>query len=163
MAMQNGATTKPMIALGKSPADCWRWLGALDGAGYPRKQHCGRAMLAKRWMWEQMFGPIPNDLVVSSTCGTRECTNPHHLCVQSQADANRCGAGTILLPADVLEIKREKASRTAGLAETLAHRYGCSRRLIFDIWGGRAWSRRQAPRTDHNRASRSSAPMSAAP
>lgn len=136
-----GQTLKPMIRLPKDPADCWTYLGPKTPDGYGKKRYCGHDISAPRWLWMTLFGPLPDDLAVSHTCGHPGCMNPHHLRACSQADANRAGIGATLTPADVLDIKRAKKGRTIGTAALLAERYGVSRRLIFDIWGKRAWSK----------------------
>ena len=133
-----GQTLKPLVLLGRDPADCWQYLGAKTSDGYGKKTVGDRTVSAGRWIWETLFGPLPAGLVVSTTCGTHGCLNPHHLRACTQADANRAGVGATLLPGDVVEIKRAKKLRTLGTATALAQRYGCSKREIFDIWGGRA-------------------------
>lgn len=136
-----GQTIKPLVDLGKTPDACWTYLGPTTADGYGKKQLNGKTVSAGRWIWETLFGPLPGGLIISTSCGTRGCINPHHLRACTQADANRSGIGATLLPGDVAEIKRAKKDRTFNTAGLLAERYGCSRRLIFDIWGGRAWGK----------------------
>ena len=136
-----GQTIKPLVQLGREPGDCWLYLGAKPPDGYGKKTVADRTVTASRWIWETLFGPLPDGLVVSTACGTRGCLNPHHLRACTQADANRAGVGATLLPGDVIDIKRAKKTRTLGMAGVLAQRYGCSTREIFDIWGGRAWGK----------------------
>ena len=64
----------------RGPDDCWLWTGSVSGKeGYP--QVWGVAFYwkyAHRVLWEELFGPIPeNDLVIRS-CGEKLCCNPSH-------------------------------------------------------------------------------------
>ena len=142
-----GAILKPLVAFGRTPEDCWRWLGNHDETGVPTKTYLGKHMPARRWLWIQLFGPIPEGLVVTTmpVCGNKACMNPWHFRACHQADANRAGVGTVFLPADVVEIKRAKKHRTPCTARILAERYGCSVIAIRDIWSGRTWRSRKAP------------------
>ena len=135
-----GAVLKPLVKLGRTPADCWTWLANHDANGVPTKQFAGKHMPARRWMWAQLFGPIPDGLVVTTNCGNKACVNPHHLRACFQAEANRTGCNTHLLPGDVIEIR---AARKKGLnsARVLAEHYGVSERAIYDVWSRRSWSR----------------------
>lgn len=139
-----GQTIKPLVKLGKRSDDCWEWIGPRHPAGYGKKTFHGQDVLAHRWIWEQLFGPIPAGLVVHHECQNTSCVNPHHLRVCTQAENVREAVTTKLTASDVLDIKRAKpATRTPHLADTLAQRHGCSRQLVYDIWQGRAWSRAQ--------------------
>jgi hypothetical protein len=121
-----GTTLKPLVKLGRDPADCWSWLGAIhEKSGYAHKQHAGATLLAHRWIWQTLFGPIPDGLIVSHTCGNRTCINPHHLRVTTQAEGCREGITASLTPADVTEIKRAgRGERGRNLRSHLADRYG---------------------------------------
>jgi hypothetical protein len=144
-----GRTLKAMVRLGKTPDDCWQWLGAVDDAGYGKKEFHGKTIVAGRWMWEQLFGPIPPEVVISYACGNRACVNPNHLRATDQAGACRQGIGSVLTPPDVAAIKAVRAEdRTPAMARTLAQQCGCSKPLVYDVWGKRAWARRE--RRHHN-------------
>lgn len=135
-----GQTTKPLVKLGKSPDDCWQWLSHISSSGHGKKTYCGRVVMAHRWMWEQLFGPIPYGMVVFNTCGNKQCVNPHHLRLGYQADANRHSIQTILVPSDVRDVRAvPKDERCAATARQLAERLQVSASLIKDIWIGRAW------------------------
>lgn len=146
-----GGTLVPLVRLGKRPEDCWQWLGPVSSSGYGNKTFNGQTINAKRWLWMQLFGPLPEGMVVSSTCGDELCMNPHHFVAQSQGQANRAGASAQLLAADVLEIRRERPKQEMPhgnkslLAERLASRYDVSRSTIFDIWGRKSWRNPRQP------------------
>src|SRR3546814_10660898 len=74
-------------------------------------------------------------------CGTRPCTNPHHMTIVTLTEARRGGDNTVLLPADVRDIQLAKKHRCHSIARQLAERTGCSTQTIYDIWAGRSWRR----------------------
>lgn len=134
-----GQTTKPLVEVG-SATDCWQWLGGYNKkTGYGKKQLSGRTLLAHRWIWETLFGPIPVDMVVNHKCGNKKCINPTHLEIVSQAENCRHGKGTKLTKFQAKVIKRLKPYKRVGITHRLAHRYNVSTQLIHDIWNGRAW------------------------
>jgi hypothetical protein len=137
-----GSTLKPLVKLPRDPADCWTWLGNTTDAGVPQKQFDGKPMLARRWLWQQLFGPIRDGLVISPSCGNAGCVNPHHLRMTTQADAVRGGVQASLMPDQVRQIKAHPADdRSANVARVFAERFGVSVETIRDIWGGRSWAR----------------------
>jgi hypothetical protein len=138
-----GQAIKPRVALGKRPDDCWTWLGATTPDGHGKLTFHGQEVMARRWLWEQLFGPIPHGLVVYSTCGSPGCINPHHIACGYMADARRNACDTKLLPADVAEIRAAKATATLHTAAHLAERHGVSPQTIHDIWRGTTWARRR--------------------
>lgn len=149
---QPGSTIKPMVKLPKDPSDCWEYLGAVDKVtGYGKKVWHGKTYLAHRWLWMQLFGPIPDGLPLQNTCDNKSCMNPYHWGISTQANIKRDDVRTILTARDAVEIKRvPKALRAtkkqrSELAHDYAGRFGCSKQLIYDIWAGRAWGRAKAP------------------
>ncbi len=138
---QPGMILKPLIAFGRTPSDCWTWLGNHDAAGVPTKTYLGQHMPARRWLWMQLFGPVPDGLVITTmpVCGNKACMNPQHFRACHQAHANRASVQTVLMPADVIEIRRAKKDRGPNTARVLAEKIGCSQQAIRDIWRGRSW------------------------
>jgi hypothetical protein len=138
MSHQPGITLKPLVKLPKSGDGCWEWIGRATADGYPVKQFGGQPVPARRWIYTQLLGPIPDGLVVASRCGNRMCVNPMHLYVTFQAHANRGGNNTVLTPADVTEIRAKGRTRTPELARLLADRYGVTPQAIRDVWRRRS-------------------------
>lgn len=134
-----GTTIKPMVRLPKNPGDCWEWLGTVDDAGYARKQYRRRSLTAARWMWETLWGALPEALVITTTCGSRTCCNPAHLRACSITDAQREGDASVLLPADVIEIRRARKTKTMHTATHLAERFGVTSSAVRAIWKGQTW------------------------
>lgn len=146
-----GTTIKTLFKLGRTPDDCWTWLGTVNNEGYGHKTVGKRVIPIRRWMWMTLFGCVPEGLVVTNTCGLPNCCNPHHLRCVFQAQASRAGANCVLLPADVAEIReagrkvRTAADRRWGsvqeLAKRLGDKHGVDPTTIFDVWAGKSWKR----------------------
>ena len=58
---------------------CWEWLAAKNSDGYGQFKVDGRQMLAHRWAYEQLVGPIPPELVCDHLCRNPGCVNPAHI------------------------------------------------------------------------------------
>ena len=139
MSHAEGTTIKPMVRLPRDPGACWEWLGNVDANGYARKQHRRRSMTAARWMWETLWGALPESLVVVTSCGSRTCCNPSHLRATTLTEAQREGIGATLTPADVTDIRRARKGRTIHTANLLAERHGVNPSAIRAIWKGQTW------------------------
>ena len=137
----NGKILKALVDIGSGPDDCWEWQGSINQrTGYGKKTYCGKDMLAHRWVYEMLLGPITEGMVINHKCSNRRCVNPHHLEIVTQADNCRHGGGVVLSFDAVKEIKAAKGSRKWGDGVRLARKYGVSSALIHDIWNGRAWA-----------------------
>lgn len=147
MAHLPGSTIKPIIKLPRNPADCWPWLSTVSPNGHAMKTVAGKSTPAARWMWAQLFGPIPAGMVIYHTCGDQTCINPHHLRMGSQADACRNGPGSdrtpvTLTPSDVRELRSIPADdRTPNRARALADQLGVTVGTVRSIWRGSHWRR----------------------
>lgn len=135
-----GATMRQLVDIGDGPEQCWLWIGSVNKkTGYGKKQLNGKSLLAHRWVYEMLLGPIPDGLVIDHKCKTRNCVNPHHLEVVEQAENCRRAITTKLTVEQVMEIKAAKMAAKWGEATRLAKKYGVTASLINDIWNGRAW------------------------
>jgi hypothetical protein len=71
---------------------CWEWTKARTSKGYgsfgvavPGKHM--RNVLAHRWAWEALVGPIPEGMEIDHMCGNRICVNAgEHLALVTQQE-----------------------------------------------------------------------------
>lgn len=76
------------------PADCWSWVGSRRKAGYgtflvPRDGRRVRGVVAHRWAYESLVGPIPPGFHLDHLCRNTVCVNPAHLEAVSRAENQR--------------------------------------------------------------------------
>lgn len=65
--------------LQRSPGGCWNWIGARKPTGYGNFWYAGKTVLAHRFAWEALVGPIPDGLTVDHICRNTSCVNPAHM------------------------------------------------------------------------------------
>ena len=61
------------------PNDCWEWTGAINHKGYGLFSYKGHPVIAHRFAYEQLIGPISDGLTLDHLCRNRRCVNPAHL------------------------------------------------------------------------------------
>lgn len=117
--------------------------------GYVYITDNGRTKLLHRFIYEQLMGPIPEELVVRHTCDNAGCINIEHLILGSQAeniqdrqDRNRQANGhkintSKLTDAEVLEIV--DLLRIKG-CEEIGKLYNVSNQTVSGINTGLYWS-----------------------
>lgn len=73
---------------------CLEWTGAVDPGGYGRIRADDKTVLAHRYAWERVNGPIPAGMQVDHTCWNHACCNVAHLrlATNKQNGENREGA-----------------------------------------------------------------------
>ena len=59
--------------------DCWLWVAADNGNGYPVFSEGGENCYAHRYIYEQLNGLVPEELEIDHKCRVRNCVNPEHL------------------------------------------------------------------------------------
>lgn len=70
-----------------SRTSCWEWSRYCNEWGYGVLGILAdRVMLAHRFVWEQLRGPIPNGLCVLHRCDNPPCINVDHLFLGTDAD-----------------------------------------------------------------------------
>jgi hypothetical protein len=139
MAHESGTVFGPLVKLPKDPSACWVWIGGAHANGHGKKTHNGKDVLAHRYVWECLFGPIPIGLVVSHDCRNNLCVNPHHLILRTQSDNCQAGEGAKLVIADVVEIRRQLDD--GEFPDTIAKRAGVSRSTVMDIKRRKSWAK----------------------
>lgn len=66
---------------------CWLWTGDLFGSGYGRLSiGGGKQIRAHRYIYEQKYGVIPEDMCALHKCDVRNCVNPDHLYIGDKKD-----------------------------------------------------------------------------
>ena len=70
---------------------CWLWLRAFDSSGYGKvwDPDQKKIVVAHRFYYEKVRGPIPDGLHIDHLCGVRLCVNPDHLEAVSVSENNR--------------------------------------------------------------------------
>lgn len=72
----------------KAPSGCIEWTGYRSPAGYGKIRVGGKGILAHRFAWELVNGPIPPGMCVCHRCDNPPCCNVAHLWLGTQADNN---------------------------------------------------------------------------
>lgn len=68
---------------------CWVWTGGQNGRGYGNFWDERRQVLAQRWIYESVHGPIPGDLTIDHLCETKLCVLVEHMQLVTREDNQR--------------------------------------------------------------------------
>lgn len=69
---------------------CWEWQGAkITGYGHFWAEDKG--VIAHRWLYEQIHGPVPKGFELDHLCRNRSCVNPAHLEIVTRKENCRRG------------------------------------------------------------------------
>jgi hypothetical protein len=112
----------------------WTW----DSNGYPRKgrsKNQGGTILAVRYLWEQLYGPLAKDDQPDHLCKNRGCINLEHIEIVTKAENNARGHRKLTIE-QVREI-RNKLNRQS--KASIAREYGVSYMTITFIQRGKTW------------------------
>jgi hypothetical protein len=71
--------------------DCWEWTGARKPTGYGNFWDGARYVLAHRFAYALLMGPIPEGLTIDHLCRVRYCVNPDHMDVVTLQENNERG------------------------------------------------------------------------
>lgn len=95
--MKRGPYAKPPAELrfwpkvDKQTGGCWVWTASKNKKGYG--QICvgygSRLMLAHRFAWELVIGPIPEGMQLDHKCHNPSCVNPDHLRLATNTENSR--------------------------------------------------------------------------
>lgn len=58
---------------------CWLWQGSVGSHGYGMVSVAGRPLLAHRYFYQELAGPIPDGLELDHLCRVPLCVRPDHL------------------------------------------------------------------------------------
>jgi HNH endonuclease len=132
----------------KEPEECWEWQGDINGGGYGQFSLGGKRVIAHRFVWELINGPIPEGMFICHKCDNPPCCNPNHLFLgtpkDNSQDRDHKGRGakgeksgvSVLTEEQVLAIREEYARGGAtylGLGKKYGVRDGTIKKIIERI------------------------------
>lgn len=141
---------------------CWLWTGTKTFGGYgrirrskgPNDDRRGKLMMATRFIYEQMNGPVSKNLFILHRCDNPPCVRPDHLFAgtkkENRQDSILKGRAAVLRgennPRAKLNMDQVLAIRSAvrsGEAQKdIAPRYGISSSQVSKIVIGTSWAGR---------------------
>lgn len=106
--------------------NCWNWQGGRNQKGYGRFRVGKNKVAVHRWVYEQTYGPIPDELEIDHLCSNRACVKLEHLEVVTHrvnvlrgngltakmARATHCPHGHTFSPENTYVIKNYRVCRT---------------------------------------------------
>lgn len=140
---------------------CWDWDGAKNDHGYGQLRLTDGIIYIHRFMYQIVFGPIPDDVVVRHRCDNPPCSNPDHLKIGSQVDnaedarsRGRLAVGERLPQAKMTaeNVVEARDLWRGGLdVYTIAKRFGVTRVTMREALIGKTWKHLPDPISDEER------------
>ena len=65
---------------------CWNWQKSVTSAGYGQLTENKKYWTTHRYVYNKIYGEIPNGLVIRHLCHNTKCCNPEHLAIGTQRD-----------------------------------------------------------------------------
>lgn len=136
---------------------CWLWRGSLLPGGYGCFVDNRKKKIAHRLSWALFRGEIPDGYRVCHKCDIRNCVNPDHLFLGTQADnirdmvqKNRHQFGekhsaAKLNSSQVVQIRELLA--TGATQRKIAELFGVCNSTISQIHSGKVWKSVEGPET----------------
>lgn len=130
---------------------CWTWIGCRLKGGYGLFRFDGKNQTSHRISWKIHFGKIPDGLHVCHYCDTRNCVNPKHLWLGTNAEnmrdrdikgrASRGESSGVAKFEDsqIIEIRRIHSRGDIFLRE-IAVKFGVCKATIWQIVNRKSWT-----------------------
>lgn len=136
---------------------CWEWAGSHMPNGYTSFQldrttiGRGKTVLGHRYMYEYVYGPMPEGMCVCHRCDNRGCVNPTHMFMGTRKDnahdAVRKGRNSrgsvngmsILTESDIPRLRTLITTGPRGTQRRLAREHGISESSMSQMIHGKTW------------------------